>query len=356
MLLRLIKNINFPKRSFSAKVAHSEQAPHTPVMLNEVLKYLDPSDDKIFIDMTFGAGGHSTELLKSAPNIKVFGLDRDLVACNYAKNLANTFSERLVPLHGKFSELPSLLTKHNIKPGSIDGILFDFGCSSMQFDQAERGFSISKNGPLDMRMDNSVDSTDPTAAKVLATLQEEDLAKIFRIYGEEKQSKKIARAIIEARHSGVFLQTTQDLSNLVTATCGSDHRQDKLQRHAHSATKVFQALRIFINNEVNEINYAMIVAHYYLKMNGRMVTLTFHSLEDKIVKRHIHGNVIDNAINPQSLKYTDMSKYYNQEDMANLMEPVWKQLNKHVLTPSEEEIIINPRSRSAKLRAAVKIK
>jgi len=168
----------------------------------------------------------------------------------------------------------------------------------------------------------------------------------FQVYGEERQSKKIARAIVEARYSGIYMKTTKDLSTLVAEVCGSDHRLDKMQRHSHVATKVFQALRILVNNEMNEINYAMILAEHYIKKGGRLVTITFHSLEDKIVKRHIFGNVTENVAN------TVAPRYLGQEEPADTC---WKQVNKHVILPDETEVWFNPRSRSAKLRVAEKV-
>ena len=329
--------------------------PHTPVMVKEVLESFKPQPGQIFIDMTFGAGGHSQKLLESAPDIKLFVLDRDPIAHCIAKELAIKYPGQVEPLIGRFSELPSLLKSQRIKKSSIDGILFDFGCSSMQFDIAERGFSISKDGPLDMRMDGCRFPEEPTAADVLAQATEEDLAKILKIYGEEKQAKKIARAVIEARYTFKKLETTSELGDLVLAVCSKEQRLDKLQRPAHVATKTFQALRIFVNNEINELNYGMIIAEHYLKVGGKLVTLTFHSLEDKIVKRHLLGNVIDNAINPLPLKYTNQSCWYDREEVDSLLNSNWKLVYKHVLTPSEEEINKNPRSRSAKLRAAVKL-
>ncbi|XP_063231343.1 probable methyltransferase-like protein 15 homolog [Bacillus rossius redtenbacheri] len=334
----------------------SDKELHVPVMAKEVIESLQPESGQVLIDMTFGAGGHSLKLLQSAPNITLITLDRDPVAHDIAQNLARGFPGQVVPLLGKFSEVPELLSAHGIEQNCVDGILFDLGCSSMQFDVAERGFSISKNGPLDMRMDGARGGDVPTAADVLAQADEEDLARIFKVYGEEKKAKKIARAVIEARYTFKKLETTSELSELVAAVCGGDHRLDKLQRHSHAATKTFQALRIFVNNEVNELNYAMIIAQAYLKPLGRLVTLTFHSLEDRIVKRHLSGNVSENAVNPLPLRYSNPSLCHDQETVSCLFESCWQPVHKHVLTPSDDEVEANPRSRSAKLRAAIKMK
>lgn len=338
------------------KLYSTVSAAHTPVLAEKAIEYLAPAADKSFLDMTFGAGGHTKKLLESAENIKIYALDRDPVAHEYATKLSNEYPTQVIPLLGKFSELPEVLKTHNVKQNSLDGILFDFGCSSMQFDEASRGFSISHNGPLDMRMDKGRYETQPTCAEILAKIEENDLAKILRIYGEERAAKKIARAIVEARSAFYKIETTKQLADLV-ATCFPDtYKMDKLQRPSHSATKTFQALRIFINNELNEINYGMILAYRYLKINGRLVTITFHSLEDTIVKRHINGNVIEGAANPVPLKYSSHGLSYDKDLVDSLVDTKWRQLTKHVIVPEEEEISSNARSRSAKLRAAVKVK
>lgn len=327
--------------------------PHVPVMLNETLQYLNPSRDEVFIDMTFGSGGHTKKILESAENIKVFALDRDPVAYDYAHELAKDYPNRLIPILGRFSELPTLLEQQGVSHNSIDGILFDFGCSSMQFD-GTRGFSISKNAFLDMRMDQNRFPNLPTAADVLASLDEEDLARILKTYGEEKNAKKIAKAIVDARYSVKRIETTKELADIVEACCGSEQRLDKLSRPSHVATKTFQALRIFVNNELNEINYGMIVAEKYLKIGGRLIAITFHSLEDTIVKRHIMGNITDDMANEVPLKFISHLLCHDEDRVEVMFQTNWHQLHKHVLTPKFEEIEENPRSRSAKFRAVVK--
>lgn len=329
---------------------------HIPVMANETLEHLKPSESRVIIDMTFGAGGHTRRILESSPDVKVIALDRDPVAHKLAQEMSESYPQRLLPVLGRFSELPTLLTQLNVRQNSVDGILFDFGCSSMQFDEAGRGFSISKNGPLDMRMDKDRFPEQPTAAEVLAKIDEEDLARIIKMYGEEKYAKKIARAVIDARYSVKKLETTKELADLVYAVCDGALRVDKLDRPSHIATKTFQALRIFINNELNEINFGMILAEKYLKIGGRLVAITFHSLEDTVVKRHLMGNILDDVANPVALKYTSHILCHDKSQVDSLMETNWQQLHKHVLTPRFEEIEDNPRSRSAKFRAAVKLR
>ncbi|XP_011307454.1 probable methyltransferase-like protein 15 homolog [Fopius arisanus] len=332
-----------------------QSRPHIPVMAKEVVEHLKPSSGNTFIDMTFGAGGHTSRILSAAPNIRVFALDRDPVAHQLAQEMAQQYPGQVIPLLGRFSELPMLLANQQVQPNSIDGILFDFGCSSMQFDVAERGFSLSKDGPLDMRMDGNRFPEDPTAADVLERASEVELARIIKVYGEEKAAKRIARAIVDARYSFKKLETTWELARLVESVLGGELRTDQLGRFAHGATKTFQALRIFVNNEMNEINYAMIVAEKYLKINGRLIAISFHSLEDTIVKRHLVGNVTDDVANTSPLRYYNHGKVFEHAEVDKITQVPWKMLHKHVIVPSDEEIEENPRSRSAKFRAIIKI-
>lgn len=355
----LIRNLSSSLLCTNSKFEDPEECvnvPHKPVMVCETIEYLKARHGGLFVDCTFGAGGHSRKILESSENVKIFALDRDPVAYEHCNELSKQYPDRLIPLLGRFSELPELLAQHNIKQSAIDGFLFDFGCSSMQFDEGERGFSVSKNGPLDMRMDKQRLPNQPTAADVLSKIEENDLARILKVYGDEKNAKKIARTIIDARHAIKKIETTKELADLVYACCGGETRIDKLQRPSHAATKTFQALRIFVNNELNEINYGMIIAEKYLKIGGRLVTITFHSLEDTIVKRHLMGNIIDDVANPVSLKYTSSLMCHDKNQVEDLMKTNWQQLHKHVLIPRLEEIEENPRSRSAKFRASVKVR
>ncbi|XP_013783463.1 probable methyltransferase-like protein 15 homolog [Limulus polyphemus] len=329
---------------------------HKPVMTKEVLAMLEPKSRETFIDMTFGAGGHTREILLAAENLKVFGLDRDPTACYLASEMSKTFPNSLVPLLGKFSELPKLLQQEGVKEESIDGILLDAGCSSMQLDDPCRGFSLSKNCPLDLRMDGERYPGEPTGADVINTLDARSLAKIFKTYGEEKQAKKIAQAIIDARFMLQKITTSSQLADLVASTLNHDFRLDKLKRKSHSATKVFQALRIFVNNELNELNYAMEVAFRYLRPGGRLVVLTFHSLEDRIIKRHMLGIDLDEPLSPSlTQKYKNAARLHSQNEMNLIMTKRWLPINNKVIVPTEEEVLKNPRARSAKLRAAKKL-
>ena len=352
-----LKILNFLLRSCSTQSLSVESMPHIPVMAKEAVDYLKLSPGDTIIDMTFGAGGHSKEILKAVPDVKIFAVDRDEVAIKFAKDLAEKYPGQVIPLLGKFSELPKLLSKYKVKENSIDGILFDFGVSSMQFDTASRGFMISQNGPLDMRMDGQRCLDAPTAADVLERADEKDLYHIIKYYGEEKRARKIARAIIQARYTFRSLKTTHELVKLIESIFPSTISHDNLGRFQNTATKTFQALRIFVNNELNEINHGIVIAEKLLKINGRLVTISFHSLEDTIVKRHLSGNVTDSVANRLPLRYSNYGKVWeNKEDVLKLTESPWVMLHKHVLTPTDEEVYNNPRSRSAKFRALVKIK
>lgn len=334
-----------------------ETMPHAPVMVNETLKWMNLSPGDTIIDMTFGAGGHSKFILEAVPDVKIYALDRDEVAMEFAENLSKKYPGQVIPLLGKFSELPRLLSKYRVKSNSIDGILCDFGCSSMQFNSPERGFMISKDGPLDMRMDGNRDPKQPTAADVLDKASGKDLYNILKYYGEEKRARKISQAICEAKYSFRSLKTTHELAKFLESLFPKDNHVDLLGRYQHCATKTFQALRIFVNNELNEINHAVVIAEKLLKINGRLITISFHSLEDTIIKRHLSGNVTDSVAEYLPLRYRNYGKVWEcKEDIEEITESSWEMLHKHVINPTDEEIYVNPRSRSAKFRALVKVK
>jgi len=287
-------------------------------------------------------------------SLKVFGLDRDPVAFEMGLRLSEKYEGRFVPLLGRFSELSQLLQLHNVT--EVDGILFDLGCSSMQFDTADRGFSVNQDGPLDMRMDGCRFPQQATAADVIEHIDEHHLARILKVYGEEKQAKKIARAIVEARYMFKNLNTTSELASLVSSVLQKEVRLDKLGRPTHQATKTFQAIRIFVNNEMNELHRGLQLAHEILKPGGTIVTLTFHSLEDRIVKRHMIGIDMDEPVSrTMSQKYRNAASWHNQQEFDKFFAKKWNVVNKHVLVPSLEEVHRNPRSRSAKLRCAIKV-
>ncbi|RMB97864.1 hypothetical protein DUI87_25342 [Hirundo rustica rustica] len=271
--------------------------------------------------------------------------------------------EQIQPLLGQFSQSESLLISSGVQPGTLDGILLDAGCSSMQFDTPERGFSLQKDGPLDMRMDSDRYPDMPTAADVVNALDQQALASILRTYGEERHAKKIASAIVQAR-SIYPITRTQQLASIVAGAFPASAlyaRKDLLQRPAHVATKTFQGLRIFVNDELHELFIGLKTAEKFLKPGGRLVALSFHSLEDRIIKRFLHGIDMTEKYNlgskqkiRQALKKSSKGED-TQESPCGKSNTKWIFIQKKVLTPQAKDIQTNPRGRSAKLRAAIKL-
>ncbi|NXF03081.1 MET15 protein, partial [Smithornis capensis] len=336
---------------------------HTPVMLEEVVNCLSPQPGQRFLDMTFGAGGHTTALLEKANDITVYALDRDPTAYKIAQQLSESYPKQIQPLLGQFSQSEALLISSGIEPGTLDGVLLDAGCSSMQFDTPERGFSLQKDGPLDMRMDSDRYPDMPTAADVVNGLDQQALASILRTYGEERHARKIASAIVQAR-SIYPITRTQQLASIVAGAFPASAlyaRRDLLQRPVHVATKTFQALRIFVNDELHELFIGLNTAEKFLKPGGRLVALSFHSLEDRIIKRFLHGIDMTEKYNlssrqkiRQALK-NSFKKEDTQESSDGKPNLKWVSIQKKVLTPQDKDIQKNPRGRSAKLRAAIKL-
>lgn len=302
---------------------------HFSVLLPEVLKTLHPKDNETYVDGTFGVGGYTQAFLEAA-HCCVIAIDRDPEAAQRSIAFKTRYGDRFQFIQGRFGDMENLLAAHSIQ--SVDGIVLDLGVSSPQLDRAERGFSFKKEGPLDMRMGSSSLS----AADVVNTYDEETLASIIFQYGEEKNSRRIARRIVQRRSEKEF-QTTQELADLIRETV-------PFQRKGHDpATRTFQALRIYVNDELGELEKALGASENFLKEGGRLVIVTFHSLEDRLVKNFIRAKSgLDKATSrhlPQSLSTT----------------ATFKPLTKKPLTPSEEELQANPRSRSAKLRAALRV-
>uniref|UniRef100_A0A8D0B2J7 12S rRNA N(4)-cytidine methyltransferase METTL15 n=1 Tax=Salvator merianae TaxID=96440 RepID=A0A8D0B2J7_SALMN len=338
------------------------QQRHIPVMVKEVVDFLAPEKGQCFLDMTFGAGGHSEALLQRGTEIKIYALDRDPASYKLAQQLSESYPQQIYPLLGQFSQAEALLTSAGVHPGSLDGVLFDVGCSSMQLDTAERGFSLRKDGPLDMRMDFDRYPDKPTAADVVNALDQQALASILRVYGEERHAKKIASAVVQAR-SIYPITRTQQLASIVAGAFPDSAlfaRKDLLQRPTHVATKTFQALRIFVNDELHELYAGLKTAEKFLKPGGRLVAISFHSLEDRIVKRFLCGIDISEKYNLSIWqKIKDMEKYSLEEKEEKLCSrtanPKWIVMQKKVVTPQAKDIEENPRGRSAKLRGAIKL-
>ncbi|XP_054683725.1 12S rRNA N4-methylcytidine (m4C) methyltransferase isoform X2 [Grus americana] len=336
---------------------------HIPVMLEEVVNCLSPQPGQRFLDMTFGAGGHTTALLEKASDITIYALDRDPTAYKIAQQLSESYPKQIRALLGQFSQSEALLISSGVEPGTLDGVLLDAGCSSMQFDTPERGFSLQKDGPLDMRMDSDRYPDMPTAADVVNALDQQALASILRTYGEERHAKKIASAIVQAR-SIYPITRTQQLASIVAGAFPASAlyaRKDLLQRPTHVATKTFQGLRIFVNDELHELFIGLKTAEKFLKPGGRLVALSFHSLEDRIIKRFLHGINMTEKYNLGSRqKIRRALKNCSKDDDTQELphgksNSKWIFIQKKVLTPQAKDIRTNPRGRSAKLRAAIKV-
>ncbi|MBB4063540.1 16S rRNA (cytosine(1402)-N(4))-methyltransferase RsmH [Gellertiella hungarica] len=301
-----------------------EAARHIPVMLAEVLEALEPSEGKVILDGTFGAGGYARAILDRGAT--VIALDRDPTAIAGGQALVTERAGRLSLVQSEFSRLAE-----HAPEGGLDGVVLDIGISSMQIDEAERGFSFQKNGPLDMRMSGNGLS----AADVVNRAKVSDLIRIFSFLGEEKQAGRIARAIEKRREREPFA-TTRDLANLIELV-NPRKAKDKI----HPATRVFQALRVYVNDELGELGRALLAAEAALKPGGRLVVVTFHSLEDRMVKKFF----ADRSGKAQGSRHMPMI-----EDRP----PVFTPVGKGLVIASEDEAERNPRARSAKLRAGIR--
>lgn len=304
-------------------------AAHAPVMMNEAVDALAPVNHGLYVDATFGGGGYSRAILARA-NCAVYGFDRDPTAIERACDWSKAYGGRLALINRPFAEIEEGLAE--LKVDAIDGVVFDLGVSSMQLDEAERGFSFMRDGPLSMRMDGGK----PDAADVVNMAEPSDLASIFKVYGEEKRASRIARAIAEERKTAP-IETTGRLAEIVKRA-SPPQREDRI----HPATRVFQALRIFVNDELAQIAKALVAAERLLRPAGRLVVVTFHSLEDRIVKRFLTDRT-GAAANP--------SRYAPAPDRKPA---TFKLLHEKPQIPTDAEIQSNPRSRSAKLRAAIR--
>lgn len=304
---------------------------HIPVMISEVLSFLNPQENEIYVDGTFGLGGYSAAILKKI-NTRVIGIDRDKEAVCFAKDLEEKFKGRFQFIKGNFSEVDRLLSQKEIL--EVQGIVFDLGVSSPQIDSAERGFSFQKEGPLDMRMESSGLS----AFDVVNKASEEMLADIFYHYGDEKKSYRIARAILNARLQNP-IETTSDLVRIIHQVMGE--KSGKID----SATRVFQALRIYVNDEIGSLKKGLEGALKVLSPGGRLIVVTFHSLEDRIVKEFFNNH---------TGRLKNSYSRYSPLPLENSEQPMLRLLTPKALKPQEAEIFQNPRARSAKLRAALR--
>ncbi len=306
---------------------------HVPVMLNEVMDALEPKEGELYLDGTFGAGGYSRAFLDKV-NCRVVGIDRDESALAMAEEWKTAYQDRLVLIHGTFGNARACLAESGFE--KLDGFVLDLGVSSMQLDQAERGFSFRFDGPLDMRMDRSVGMS---AADLVNESTEEELASLIKLYGEERFARRVARAIVKARAEEPFTGTAR-FAEVVRASIPYNKKEK-----TDPATRTFQALRIAVNDELGELERALESAEHILKEGGRLVIVTFHSLEDRIVKRFLKQRSGD---------VPSPSRHMPEAIQHDRPEPVFKLLSRKAVLASEPETKENPRARSAKLRAAVR--
>lgn len=304
---------------------------HIPVLLKETIEYLKPVNGGIYVDGTLGGGGHSLEILKRiGPEGKLIGIDRDPTAIKTTSEKLKDFKDVFIPVHGNNADVIDLLDEMNID--HIDGMIMDLGVSSHQFDETDRGFTYREDVRLDMRMDTSQDFS---AYDLVNSYSVEDLSRIFWIYGEERWAKRIAEFVVKNRP----VETTGQLVEIIKAAVPASARQGG----PHPARRVFQAIRIEVNNELGSLEKAIENAIRILKPNGRLCIISFHSLEDRIVKQSFKRE--NNPCTcPRDLPVCICGK-----------RPQIKILTRRPVIPSPEEIEVNPRSRSAKLRACKKL-
>ncbi|MBY0559680.1 16S rRNA (cytosine(1402)-N(4))-methyltransferase RsmH [Hyphomicrobium sp.] len=305
---------------------------HIPVLVSEVLETLAPKDGEIYVDGTFGAGGYTRAILGAA-NCRVLALDRDPTAIANSTGLVEEAGGRLKVVESPFSQMEDAVREH-LSGVQVDGVVLDIGVSSMQLDDAERGFSFQSDGPLDMRMSSSGMS----AADFLNTAEEEEIANVIYTFGEEHRSRAIARAIVRKRDEA-RLTRTRELADIVSHVFHGRKVDGR-----HPATRTFQGLRIFVNDELGELANALSAAERLLKPGGRLVVVSFHSLEDRIVKKFLVE---------RSGKTAGGSRHLPPESIKS-RDPSFRIVNSRPLTPSKGELEVNPRSRSARLRAATR--
>lgn len=309
---------------------------HVPVLLEQCLDLLAPSLDRqhpVAVDATLGMGGHSEALLHRFPTVHLVGVDRDPSALELASARLKPFGDRFHPVHTTYDQIPEALASAGFD--HADGILFDLGVSSMQLDERERGFAYSYDAPLDMRMDSTAQLT---AREVLNTYSEAELRRILRDWGEERFAARIARGIVDARQSGE-LTTTGELVEIIRAAVPAAVQRKK----GHPAKQTFQALRIEVNQELDVLRRAVPRALDVLSLDGRVVAMSYHSLEDRIVKQELAARSVSTA--PKGLP-VELEEH----------KPTFKILTRGTHTPTPEEIQANPRAASARLRAAQRIR
>ena len=319
-----------------AALLGGRSAPHRPVLLRETMQFLAPERGGLFIDCTVGLGGHSQAMLEASPETRVIGIDRDAAALGSARERLAHFGERFRAVHTDFRELERILRE--LEEAQPTGIMADLGVSSLQFDSPTRGFSFRFDAPLDMRM--NPDGDKESAADLLLRVPEEELAAIIFEYGEERNSRRIAKWIVESREQGKPIKTTKELADLVARAAGK-----RKNWHIHPATRTFQALRIAVNRELEDLGQFVTTAVDLLQPDGRFVVISFHSLEDRIMKQEL-----------RRLAGYCQCDFRGRPDLCTCgARHVVEILTKRPVVADEIEIDVNPRSRSAKLRACRKL-
>jgi len=306
---------------------------HKSILVSEILGFLDLQPGSVVIDATLGLGGHAAAVLQTFADTKVIGIDQDQKALENATERLKSFGSRFQGVHSNFVEISSVADELNIT--AVDAVIADLGVSSMQLDDAERGFSFRFDAPLDMRMDTSKGST---AAELLEELDQEEIANLIYRYGEERKSRRVARLIVERRDAGQPVRSTEELARLVERAVGRSPK-DKI----HPATRTFQALRIAVNNELGILDGFIKDSIDLLKLNGTLSVITFHSLEDRIVKQAFQKLSGKCFCPPRIPKCV-----CGAEKRVEI-------LTRKPVVPTEDEMSVNPRSRSAKLRVCRKL-
>ena len=306
-------------------------AVHLPVLRDRVVAWLAPTAPGLLVDATVGLGGHAAALLEAAPGLRLVGLDRDPEAIERARQRLQPFADRVRLIHGAFADLPAVLRSLGSPP--VAAVLADLGCSSMQLDSPDRGFSFSRSGPLDMRMSLA----GPTAGDLVNEAAEDELVRVLREYGEERRARRVARAIVDARRRHP-ISTTDELARLVAGAVGGGggHR-------IHPATRAFQALRIAVNDELGQLERFMEPAVRALQPGGRIAVISFHSLEDRIVK-HSLRRLAGGCVCPPEAPVCTCRPERQVEILTRRAE-----------RPAADEVESNPRARSARLRVAQRV-
>jgi 16S rRNA (cytosine1402-N4)-methyltransferase len=308
---------------------------HTPIMLEEVVGFLEPSPGKVYLDGTIGTGGHAEALLaRSDPTGRVVGIDADAESIEIARGRLAAYGDRILLVHGRYEEAREILARHGLS--KVHGVLLDLGISRFQLETAERGFSFSREGPLDMRMDRTLGIP---ASRFLESLPEDRMAFLFRTYGEERWARRIAREIARRREERGDIATTRELVETVLRALPPQARRARI----HPATRVFLALRIAVNRELDSLEAFLADLPDLLVKGARCCILSFHSLEDRIVKQRF-----------RMWEQASTCPGQPRED-PGMKGPLFRRIRRKVIRPQEDEILRNPLARSARLRVAERL-